>query len=80
MQEVTAMGVDDGLEFSKALLSQSQFTVSEYLSDWENNQKVAQEIANDYYQDEINNLQTMYVDKFNAVLKTMPKEAQVMGA
>lgn len=79
LSEVTAMGVDDGLDFAKVLTEKSQSELENYLKSWQKNKDIAAKIAEEFYKDEVDSLQTNFVDKFNSLLEVMPKDLTAIG-
>ena len=79
MSEVTSMGVDDALDYSKNLLDKPQDELQAYLASWQENKDTANQIASDYYADDANTLKTEFTDKIKNSLAEMPASANLIG-
>lgn len=60
MEEITAMGVDDGLGYMNILLSKSDQALEQYIELFEQKQKIAGEIAEKYYKTELSALESQF--------------------
>lgn len=63
------MGIDEGLEYANALLQLSDEDFAEYIKDWEEKQKLSQDISKALYEEEAQQLATEISDKFDEVEK-----------
>lgn len=63
------LGIDEGLEYANALLELSDEDFAEYIKDWEEKQKLSQNISKALYEDEAQQLATEISDKFDEVEK-----------
>ena len=68
MSEVLSMSTEDALEYSELLLSQSDRNWDAYMQQWEEKQALAKQIAENYYAEEMESLETEYADKLQAGL------------
>ncbi len=78
------LSVEEGTKFAKELLKMDDKAFGEYIRDWEEKQKKAEEIAEIVYADETNACQEEITDnfkKFNADLETQGKQnAEAWGS
>ena len=58
------MSVEEGSKFAKTLLSASQEDFDAYIKDWEDNQKLAEDLSKEMYADEAKSLKTEIISKF----------------
>lgn len=63
LDEVVSMGVDDAIQYGELLLAQTDDQWDEYNRKWEEKQQLAQEIAEQFYKDELDALENEYADK-----------------
>ena len=63
------MGVDEGLEYANALLELSDEDFAEYIKDWEEKQKLSQDISKALYEEEAQQLADEIGNKFDEVEK-----------
>lgn len=63
------MGIDEGLEYANALLELSDEDFAEYIKDWEEKQKLSQDISKALYEEEAQQLADEIGDKFDVVEK-----------
>ena len=63
------MGIDEGLEYANALLELSDEDFAEYIKDWEEKQKLSQDISKALYEEEAQQLANEIGDKFDEVEK-----------
>ena len=61
------MSVEEGIEFSEVLLRASDEDFNKYIADWQEKQRVSQEIAKQLYKDEAEALATEINNKFATV-------------
>lgn len=61
------MGVDEGLEYAKKLLSLKDSKWDEYISDWKEKQELSEKISKDIYKDEAYQLATKINEEFDAM-------------
>lgn len=79
MSEVTSMGVDDALDYSKKILDKPQDELKAYLASWQENKDTANQIASDYYASDVDTLKTEFTDKIKNSLAEMPASANLIG-
>ena len=63
------MGIDEGLEYANALLELSDEDFAEYIKDWEEKQKLSQDISKALYEEESQQLADEIGNKFDEVEK-----------
>lgn len=63
MDEITSMSVDDALAYTDELLDMTDTKYAEYMALWEQKQQAAQQVAEQFYQSEIDTLGREFVDK-----------------
>lgn len=63
MDEITSMSVDDALAYTDELLDMTDTKYAEYMALWEQKQQAAQQVAEQFYQSEIDALGREFVDK-----------------
>ena len=63
LEEITGMNVDDALAYTTELLNMTDGEYEEYMGLWEEKQRAAQEVAEKFYQDEMDALEGEFVDK-----------------
>lgn len=63
MDEILGMNVDDAIAYTAKLLSMTDDEYAEYMALWEEKQRAAQEVAEKFYQDEMDALEGEFVDK-----------------
>jgi len=79
MSEITAMSVDEALEYGRLLLQQSDKQWEEYNVKWEEKQKLAKEIAEKFYKDELDTLEGKYAQELQENLTTLHDVAYSSG-
>lgn len=79
LDEITSMSVDDALAYTDKLLAMTDDDYSKYMSLWEEKQKLASDIAKSFYQEEMDNLATEYVNKLPQELGGIKNEMQNLG-
>lgn len=79
MSEITAMSVDEALEYGRLLLQQSDEQWKEYNAKWEEKQKLAKEIAEKFYKDELDTLEGEYAQELQESLTTLHDIAYSSG-
>ena len=65
--EIRDMSIDDGLEFSKLLVSASDEEFNKYISDWKEKQSTAERISKELYADEAELASKQILDNFTDV-------------
>lgn len=76
MAQFTSMDTTQGLDYGKTILSGN---ISQYFAEFEEKQKVANQIATDYYAEDTATLKTEFTDQIKANLQTMPDIANGIG-
>ena len=71
MDNVLGMGVDEAVRYGKELLGQSDEQWSEYNRQWNEKQKLAAQIADEYYKSELDSLQNEYVEELQSGLDSL---------
>lgn len=79
MNEITNMSVDDATAYAGTLLEMPEDKYEEYMALWEEKQHEAQEIAQEFYQTEIDALNDNFVEKIPDELGYMKDEMGNIG-
>ena len=79
MSEITSMDIDDALNYTNELLNMTGEEYDRYMKAWEEKQAAAQEVAKEFYQDEMDALQTEFVDKIPEELSDVKDEMRTVG-
>lgn len=77
--EVTKLGVKEGTKFGEALLKLSDAQFKTYQSNWEEKQKLAKEVAMKFYKDQLDAIQSDFVNRLDSTLKTVPATVKSVG-
>lgn len=79
MNEVLAMDVDEATEYARQLISMTEDQWEEYNALWEEKQQRAIEVAQKFYQDQLDALSTEYDDKLGEALSELTDTAYTSG-
>lgn len=79
LNEIMGMGVDDATAYGQRLLGMAPKELEEYIGLWEEKQKEAQRIAEEFYQDELAALETDYQGQLADALDGMKDTAYQSG-
>ena len=79
LNEVTKLGVSEGTKFGEALLKLSDDQFKAYQANWEEKQKLAKEVAMKFYKDQLDALQSDFVNKLDGTLKSVPNTVKNVG-
>lgn len=79
MDEIVGMSVDDATAYTEQLLSMTDDQYTEYMALWEQKQAEAQQIAKKFYSDEMDALQSEFVDKIPDELGEVKDEMRTIG-
>lgn len=79
MDEITEMGVEEGLAYSKALLAMSDTQLKEYNELFTEKQKLAKSISSKFYADRLAEIKTEYTDKVEAAFASVQKSLKKAG-
>lgn len=71
MSEVTNLGLDDAVKYGRELLQKSDKEWAEYNRQWEEKQKLAREIAENFYKDELAALEDEYAAELREGLDSL---------
>lgn len=71
--------VGESLDFTELLLKQTGNALNEHLAMWEEKNRLADELAGNFYKSEYDNLKTEFSDKISNELGLMPDEAEQIG-
>lgn len=80
LDEVIGMGVDDALSYGGRLLQQTDTQWEEYNTLWEEKQKRAKEIAEEFFRNELDTLKTDFNDKLADALDGLKDTSFKSGA
>lgn len=78
LNEFIGLNVDEAVELGESLLK-SEDTFQKYLESWNKQQEIAKEIASKYYQDELDTLESEFVNKLDTSLGRVPEETKEVG-
>lgn len=78
LNEFIGLNVDEAVELGESLLK-SEDTFRKYLESWNKQQEIAKEIASKYYQDELDTLESEFVNKLDTSLGRVPEETKEVG-
>lgn len=76
LEQFMSYDMDEALKYFDAMSSKG---LSSYLDKWQQNQEKAEQIAAEFYQSELNTLNTEFVEKFNGILGEMPADMSKVG-
>lgn len=79
MDEVLGMDVDEATQYAQQLISMTEEQWGEYNALWEEKQRRAIEVAQTFYQDQLDALQTEYDDKLGEALSELTDTAYASG-
>ena len=79
MQEVVSMDVDDAIEYANQLLRMSDERWKQYNESWEEKQRIAKEIAEKFYAEELGALELQYDAKLASSLSNLKDTAFESG-
>ncbi|MDO5061855.1 MAG: phage tail tape measure protein [Peptostreptococcaceae bacterium] len=79
LNEVTKLGVSEGTKFGEALLKLSDDQFKSYQANWAEKQKLAKEVAMKFYKDQLDALQSDFVNKLDSTLKSVPNTVKNVG-
>lgn len=72
LSEILDMDVDDASQYMAALLKMTDEDFEEYNKSWEEKQRIAQEIAKEFYADQIDTIKTDFVDEITGAMSEVP--------
>lgn len=78
MEEFIGLGVEEAIELGESLLKNEE-TFQRYIESWTKQQEIANEIAAKYYQDELDTLESEFVNKLDTSLGRVPEETKEVG-
>lgn len=79
MDEVLGMDVDEATQYAQQLISMTEEQWDEYNTLWEEKQRRAIEVAQKFYQDQLDALSTEYDDKLGEALSELTDTAYTSG-
>lgn len=79
LQEITKLGPKEGTLFAEELLRQSDGDFEVYVNGWSEKQELAREIAEQFYQDQLNTLEAEFAGKLNTSLAEVPETVEGIG-
>ncbi len=79
LDQVMAMSTDDATKYAEQLLSMTDTQYSDYLALWEEKQQAAARVSTAIYQDQIQALQTEFLDKLPEAAEQLPEELRPIG-
>ncbi len=79
MNEITKLGVEEGTKFGEALLKLSDDQFKAFEENWAQKQKLAKEVAMKFYKDQLDALQSDFVNKLDGTLKSVPAIVKNVG-
>ncbi len=78
LAEFVGLDIDEALQLGKQLLK-SEEVLTKYVESWNEQQKLAQEIAQKYYKDELDALENDFSDKLDTALGKIPEQTKDIG-
>lgn len=79
ISQVTALGVDEGTLFAEKLLEQSETDFDNYVKKWEEKQVFAKAVAEKFYKDQLDTLETEFSGKLTVSLAEVPSTVEGIG-
>lgn len=79
MEEVLGMDVDEATQYAQQLISMTEDQWEQYNTLWEEKQRRAVEVAEKFYQDQLDTLKTEYDDKLGKALSELTNTAFTSG-
>lgn len=79
LKEITSMGVKEGTDFGSKLLSVGDKRFEEYVSSWEEKQKLAKDLSTKFYADQLENLEKDFSTKLDSKLMSIPERLKEVG-
>ena len=79
LQEIVGLGVDEGTQYGQKLLGMAPEELEEYVGLWEEKQAEAKRIAEAFYRDQLDALETEYNDKLGQALGELTGTAFTSG-
>lgn len=78
LAEFVGLDIDEALQLGRQLLK-SEEVLTKYVESWNEQQKLAQEIAQKYYKDELDALENDFSDKLDTALGKIPEQTKDIG-
>ena len=79
LEEVTSMDVEDAVSYTKELMSMTDEQYGEYMALWEEKQREAQRVAEQFYSSELDALNEEYVQQIPETLSDLKDELVTIG-
>lgn len=73
MEEISSMGIDEGLEFTNKLLTLSNEQLAEYDKAYTEKVKASKKLSKAFYADQLKSIKTEFTDKVAAKMKELKK-------
>lgn len=73
MEEISSMGIDEGLEFTNKLLTLSNGQLAEYDKAYTEKVKASKKLSKAFYADQLKSIKTEFTDKVAAKMKELKK-------
>lgn len=79
MEEISNMGIEEGLEFTNKLLSLSQEELKSYDKAYTDKVKASKKLSKEFYADQLKTIKTEFTDKVGAKMKELKKSMGEAG-
>lgn len=79
MEEISNMGIEEGLEFTNKLLSLSQEELKSYDKAYTDKVKASKKLSKEFYADQLKTIKTEFTDKVEAKMKELKKSMSEAG-
>lgn len=79
MEEISNMGIEEGLEFTNKLLSLSQEELKSYDKAYTDKVKASKKLSKEFYVDQLKTIKTEFTDKVEAKMKELKKSMGEAG-
>ena len=79
MEEISNMGIEEGLEFTNKLLSLSQEELKSYDKAYTDKVKASKKLSKEFYADQLKTIKTEFTDKVEAKMKELKKSMGEAG-
>lgn len=79
MSKVTALGVEQGMEFAEKLAKLPEDAFEKYIGAWEEQQTLAKAVAEKFYADQLESINTEFTDKMEQALESVPNMLDDVG-
>lgn len=79
MQQVTALGVEEGAKFAEKLIALPPEALKQYTDAWQEQQDLAKEVAEKFYADQLETLENDFTGKLDETLESVPDLLTAIG-